>query len=180
MPTKKEKPPKATKQRRASKRSSTRPHTLTIGYSTKSGRWSSSSPAGRLIAAAWKGAPQKDACAFAGISTRTFQLWRTAWSDLDPTADDHTGTDALLLRFFRLYDDAAASLMVDIVGSWAETAKTDWRAAQAFLARRDPEAWGDPAKRVELTGAEGEPVAVSSPVASIVAAAIARATAEAE
>lgn len=142
--------------------------------------WGEGSPAARLIEAAGKGAPQKDACAFAGISPRTFQLWRSAWSSLDLDADNHESTDALLVRFFRLYDDADAALTVEIVGSWADQAKEDWRAAERFLARRDPEGWGDPKTRLEVTGADGGPVAVSSRVGDIVATAVARARGEAE
>ena len=135
---------------------------LSIGYIKKSARWKADAPAARLIEAARRGAPQKSACEYAGISPRTFQLWRTAWSGLDLDAE-HTRNDALLVRLFHLYDDAAASLKVELIGSWADAAKTDWRASQAFLSRRDPEHFGDPKTRLELTGAEGGPVAVASP-----------------
>ncbi len=170
------------KGRPSSRRPPVRPHTLSIGYKATAkadAYWSPDSPAGRLIEAVGKGAPQSSACAYAGIVPRTLQHWRTALNALDAD-DEHQGDDLRLVRFFRLFDEAAAALTVELVGSWADAAKSDWRAAQAFLARRDPTEWGDPAKRVELSGPDGAPVAVTSPVAAIVAAASARAIAEAE
>lgn len=135
-----------------------RPHTLSIGYDEAGeGSWQEGSPGARLLEAARRGATQVAACAYAGISPRSLQAWRAEWKALDPAATDRDG-DERLLRFFRMYDNALASVELRLLGSWVEAAESDWRAAQAFLARRYPERWGDPAKRLEISGPNEGPI----------------------
>ena len=151
------------------------PHTLSIGYQPTTGTWSDGSPAACLIEAAERGAPQAAGCEYAGNVPRTLQLWRVTHDALDPGAD-HQDDALRLIRFFRQFDAARSRVKIDLIGSWADAGRSDWRAAQAFLARRYPSEWGDPARRIEVSGPGAGPVEIElTPVAEIMASAAERA-----
>jgi len=107
---------------------------------------------GRLIAAAERGLDHDAMADVAGISRATFYNWMAK------------GRQAKSGKFFELLDALTRAKSVGedaLVALIEHHAKKDWRAA-AFLAEcRRPDRYGRK-RRVELTGADGGPVAVSS------------------
>ena len=160
-------------------------HTLLEGYNAKkkSDWWEPDSPAGRYLDAIDQGLPKRLAARSAGVSVSAVLKWRIAFDAIDQSAPKLKVSERMIVRFFRSVADAEARLARDLVSAWKEQATAgDWRAAKELLARRFPDDMGDPASRVELTGAGGGPVAVVSDpdLADLVATAKARAMSEGE
>jgi hypothetical protein len=106
---------------------------------------------------------QRTACRAAGVSEWTFHDWKKKG---DQAREDKEGGIALtetqeeLLWFVDELDEARAKAEATLVARWyTEAADGDWRAAERFLAKAFPERWSDPATRLEITGAQGGPVA---------------------
>ena len=106
---------------------------------------------------------QRTACRAAGISEAQFYKWKRegeeARDDLD-NGIELTETQEELVWFVNELDEARAKAEAALVARWyTEAADGDWRAAERFLAKAFPERWADPATRLEVTGANGGPVA---------------------
>jgi len=106
---------------------------------------------------------QRTACRAAGVSEATFYEWKrkgeAARDDLD-NGMALTQTEEELVWFVNELDEARAKAEAALVARWyTEAADGDWRAAERFLAKAFPERWADPATRLEVTGANGGPVA---------------------
>ena len=114
----------------------------------------------KLIAA---GNYQRTACRAAGISEWTFNEWRKKGEQAREDQENGvalTETQEELLWFVNELEDARAKAEAALVARWyTEAADGDWRAAERFLAKAFPERWSDPATRLEITGAQGGPVA---------------------
>lgn len=157
-------------------------HTLLDGYNAKrkSDWWEPDSPGGRYLDAIEQGLPKRLAAQAAGVPVSAVLKWRIAFDAIDQSAPKFKVSERMLVRFFRSVADAEARLARDLVSAWKNEATAgDWRAAQALLARRFPDDLGDPAARVELTGAGGGPVSVVTDpgLSELVATAKARAMA---
>ena len=106
---------------------------------------------------------QRTACRAAGVSEWTFHDWKKKGEQA--REDEQNGialseTQEELLWFVDELDEARAKAEAALVARWYnEAADGDWRAAERFLAKAFPERWSDPATRVEVTGAQGGPVA---------------------
>lgn len=157
-------------------------HTLAEGYNPKrtADWWDEGSPAARYLDALAEGVPKRLAAQAAGVTDSAVLKWRKVAEAVDPTMKP-TASHLMHLRFFRSVDDTEAALAMELISAWKTEARTDWRAAKEFLARRFPHDLGDPASRVELTGADGGPLTVTDPeLSNLVATARARTRAEAE
>lgn len=114
----------------------------------------------KLIAA---GNYQRTACRAAGISEWTFNEWRKKGEQAREDKENGvalTEVQEELLWFVNELEDARAKAEATLVARWyTEAADGDWRAAERFLAKAFPERWSDPATRLEITGAQGGPVA---------------------
>ena len=106
---------------------------------------------------------QRTACRAAGISEWTFNEWRKKGEQAREDQENGvalTETQEELLWFVNELEDARAKAEAALVARWyTEAADGDWRAAERFLAKAFPERWSDPATRLEITGAQGGPVA---------------------
>ena len=106
---------------------------------------------------------QRTACRAAGVSEWTFHDWKKKGEQA--REDEQNGialseTQEELLWFVDELDEARAKAEAALVArGYNEAADGDWRAAERFLAKAFPERWSDPATRVEVTGAQGGPVA---------------------
>mgnify|MGYP003646666198 CR=1 FL=1 len=114
----------------------------------------------KLIAA---GNYQQTACRVAGISNYTLYDWKKKG---EAAREDKENGIALTeaqeeyLQFLNDLEEARAASEATLVARWyTEAADGDWRAAERFLAKAFPERWSDPATRLEITGANGGPVA---------------------
>lgn len=106
---------------------------------------------------------QRTACRAAGVSEWTFNDWRKKGEQAredKQSGIELTGVQEELLWFVDELDEARAKAEAALVARWYnEAADGDWRAAERFLAKAFPERWADPATRLEVTGAQGGPVA---------------------
>lgn len=106
---------------------------------------------------------QQTACRVAGISNWTFHDWRNKGEAArEDKQNGVTLTEAQeeYLEFLEALEEARAASEATLVARWyTEAADGDWRAAERFLAKAFPERWSDPATRLEITGANGGPVA---------------------
>ena len=130
-------------------------------------------PAGKLILPKEKremllklisaGNYQRTACRAAGVSEWTFNDWRKKGEQAREDKENGislSATQEELLWFVDELDEARAKAEAALVARWYnEAADGDWRAAERFLAKAFPERWSDPATRLEITGAQGGPVA---------------------
>ena len=130
-------------------------------------------PAGKLILPKEKremllklisaGNYQRTACRAAGVSEWTFNDWRKKGEQAREDKENGIAlseTQEELLWFVDELDEARAKAEAALVARWYnEAADGDWRAAERFLAKAFPERWADPATRLEVTGAQGGPVA---------------------
>jgi hypothetical protein len=106
---------------------------------------------------------QQTACRVAGISNWAFHDWKNKG---DQAREDKQNGIALneaqeeCLEWVEALEEARAAAEATLVARWyTEAADGDWRAAERFLAKAFPERWSDPATRLEVTGANGGPVA---------------------
>ena len=106
---------------------------------------------------------QRTAGRAAGISEWTFNEWRKKGEQAREDQENGvalTETQEELLWFVNELEDARAKAEAALVARWyTEAADGDWRAAERCLAKAFPERWADPATRLEITGAQGGPVA---------------------
>ena len=97
-----------------------------------------------IIDALAKGATRKDASESAGVSYASFIGWM------------HEGEEAkggTLFKFFKAVTKAEADLRAKLAGMIVyAAAQGDWKAAEAYLKRRDNANWGDK-QAVEHSGA---------------------------
>jgi len=83
-----------------------------------------------------EGATYKDAAAFAGISLSIFSEWMS--NGRNSTRKNK------FTEFLGAVEEANARCRVAMAAVITNAGKSgDWRAAESFLKRRDPEAWGD-------------------------------------
>jgi hypothetical protein len=106
---------------------------------------------------------QNAACRAAGISEWAFYDWKkrgeAALEDKAAGIPLNTMQEECLW-FLNELEEARAKAEATLVARWyTEAADGDWRAAERFLAKAFPERWSDPATRLEITGAQGGPVA---------------------
>jgi len=106
---------------------------------------------------------QRTACRASGISEWSFYEWKKRG---DAALEDQRAGIALTAQqeeyiwFVNELEEARAKAEATLVARWyTEAADGDWRAAERFLAKAFPERWSDPATRLEITGAQGGPVA---------------------
>jgi len=106
---------------------------------------------------------QRTACRAAGVSEWTFNDWRQKGEQAREDKENGlalTEVQEELLWFVDELEEARAKAEAALVARWYnEAADGDWRAAERFLAKAFPERWSDPATRLEITGAQGGPVA---------------------
>jgi hypothetical protein len=137
-----------------------------------------------IVDAMRSGATFTDACRLVGVSRNTANGWITrgraamrstglAEDVLDAAdswdAERVPARERPYARFTVVVADAAAFARVSLVGRIRAAAEPspaapsgDWRAAAWLLERTDPAAWGPPAKRMEVSGPGGEPIAVAA------------------
>ena len=101
------------------------------------------------------GATYKDAAAIAGVDYSTFNLWMK------------TGRNAerknKYSKFLEAVEYSNAKCRVSMAAVIRSEAKAgDWRAAESFLKRRDPENWGDKSKTDITSGGEKIVVTINS------------------
>jgi hypothetical protein len=85
-----------------------------------------------LVAAVRSGCFLNSACNAVGVSYKVFRDWMVK-GELAESGVYRDFRDAIAL--------AEAKLEVEIVASWREQARTDWRAAASYLALRFPQRW---------------------------------------
>jgi hypothetical protein len=89
------------------------------------------------------GATYNVAAAIAGVSYSAFNLWM------------QKGREATrknkYLQFLEAVETSNAICLAKMAEKMVKSADKDWRAAESFLKRRDPENWGDKSK-TDITG----------------------------
>ena len=95
-----------------------------------------------ILAALEVGNTRKDSALAAGMSFETFNEWRKDSAE-----------------FQWSIERAESKARQRFVGQWAVGASRDWRAAEAYLKRRDPENWRDPdgAPTVQILNVQTDP-----------------------
>lgn len=88
----------------------------------------------QLIAAARSGLFKQDCAICVGISPDTLDMWLRM--GLSPEAVNP------YLDFARIFCAQESAAQLPYVNSWRSAAMVDWRAASAWLATRNPDAWG--------------------------------------
>lgn len=100
-----------------------------------------------IIDALAMGCTRKDAAESAGVEYRTFLNWLQT---------GEAAKSGKFLQFFHAVTKAEAKARKLYTGTIAKAAADgDWRAAETFLKRRDPENWGDRSK-LDLTVSESD------------------------
>ena len=104
-----------------------------------------------IIDALAMGCTRKDAAESAGVEYRTFLNWLQT---------GEAAKSGKFLQFFHAVTKAEAKARKLYTGTIAKAAADgDWRAAETFLKRRDPENWGD---RQIIGGDANKPIVVKS------------------
>ena len=106
-----------------------------------------------IVNALAAGAAVKAAAGAAGISERTYYLWRER--------GEQEGADEAFLQFLQRTTRAREQGKVALTASIRKAAAEDWRAAAWLLERLEPEAWALK-RRLEHSGPEGGPVPVDT------------------
>lgn len=119
----------------------------------------------RIVQAVRAGAYYTHAAAYAGVHRATLYGWldrgRTERERLDADADAKPKkSEAVYLDIFDTLTRVEAEAVIEAVAHWKTAARSDWRAAKEWLARRHSEEWGDRA-RLEHTGPDGGPITLS-------------------
>lgn len=102
----------------------------------------------------------KQVCEYVGVSESTIYYWLKRGSEevlrleSNPKARPST-KEQPYVDFYYAMKRAENQSEVRAVGNWQKAMKDDWRAAREFLARRFPDRWSP---RIEITGAEGNPI----------------------
>ena len=111
------------------------------------------------------GLPIKRAAMIAGISEKTFHLWRSAgWGEIERTDEDSDAEMSFVVQFALQAEAAIAEYMRPLIKRIADAAlgkgKGDWRAAHAILAGRFPHEFSErvavaQSQKVEVSGGIG-------------------------
>jgi hypothetical protein len=109
------------------------------------------------------GAYIRQACEFVGISEASVYLWISRGSkeilrmETDAKAKP-SAKEKAYVEFYYAFKKAENASEMRAIAIWQQTMSDDWRAAKEFLARRFPDRWSP---RLEVTGADGQPVAMN-------------------
>lgn len=82
------------------------------------------------------------ACGLTGVDLRTFYRWRKRGKDKDSPKEYRLFAAAL--------SRAEGEAELRAVNAWTSSFERDWKAAQAYLARRFPERWGTAEQQVSV------------------------------
>lgn len=88
----------------------------------------------QIVRALTAGATRTDAVASVGVSYVSFLYW------MERGAKEKKG---IYSEFLKAVTNAEATVRIALANSLAVAGKTDWRAAEAYLKRRDRANWGD-------------------------------------
>lgn len=88
----------------------------------------------QIVRALTAGATRTDAAMSAGVHYESFLNW------FQRGAQSKSGQ---FFEFFKAVTNAEATVRIALANSLAVAGKTDWRAAEAYLKRRDRANWGD-------------------------------------
>lgn len=102
----------------------------------------------------------KQVCEYVGVSESTIYYWLQRGSKEILRLESNPRSKPLekekpYVDFFYDMKRAENQSEVRAVSSWQTAMRDDWRAAREFLARRFPDRWSP---RLEITGAEGNPI----------------------
>jgi hypothetical protein len=101
------------------------------------------------------GATRKSAVLAAGISYKTFLNWLDIGRMVRDGELRKTKTRNQFLQFLQSVEKSEHEAFVNYTKTIASAAaKGDWRAAESFLKRRDPDNWGDRQKTDITSGGE--------------------------
>lgn len=133
-----------------------RPSLLEEGFDPQTNRWAPKSPVDRLLAAVRGGAYYAKAAEFAGIGYSTLKRWTARGRNLDEEGvdlDHATPEDRPFRAFWAEFKRVDAEVHVEIAAMWRSVIveDRDWRAAERWLTKRDPEGWSDK-QTVEMAG----------------------------
>jgi len=113
----------------------------------------------KLLRAISMGQPFKRACPYAGVSYKTFCIWRQ-----QAQKDRDAGEDTIYTRFAFKVEQSTAEMEFRCLAR-IETGKTGWQGAAWKLERKWPENYAAP-QRIQITGkGEGPLQVVSGPEA---------------
>lgn len=103
------------------------------------------------------------ACQAAGVSESLFYEWQAAGREAaerrekGETLTDHQQT---LVEFLEGIHSTYTAVEVQSLAQIRAAGQKEWRAAAWIVERRNPQEWGPPTARTELTGAGGGPIQV--------------------
>ncbi len=80
------------------------------------------------------GASHRAVCRMVGLSERTFRYWRQ-WGREGTHGD-------IYAQFVNAVRAAESAVAFEMAQAWRLAAKSDWRAARAYLESRHPDEWG--------------------------------------
>ncbi len=101
------------------------------------------------------GATYKNAVGAAGIDYVTFLNWLEKGKKVQNGELRNTKANKMFLKFFKSVEKAKHKAFLGYTKTIAKAANSgDWRAAESFLKRRDPENWGDKSKTDITSGGE--------------------------
>lgn len=92
-----------------------------------------------------KGNTYQCACGIAGVSTATFALWMRQGREAAEKGD----TESRYFKFLQGVIKAEMDAEAEVVKYWHDCIPGNWQAARDFLARRNPDSWGNK-ERVEM------------------------------
>ena len=99
----------------------------------------------QIVRALTAGATRTDAAMSAGVLYDTFLNWM---------ARGAKSKSGQFFQFFNAVVNAEATVRIALANSLAVAGKTDWRAAEAYLKRRDRANWGDALQVSRMTDDE--------------------------
>ena len=99
----------------------------------------------QIVKALRAGATRTDAAHSAGVDYTSFLNWMDA---------GQKAKSGKFFEFFHTVTVAESEVRISLANSIAIAGKTDWRAAEAYLKRRDPLHWGDRVQVNRLTDDE--------------------------
>ncbi len=101
------------------------------------------------------GATYKNAVGAAGIDYQTFLNWLEIGRKVQDGELSKTKKRKIYFEFFVSVEKAKHKAFLGYTKTIAKAANSgDWRAAESFLKRRDPENWGDKSKTDITSGGE--------------------------
>ena len=100
-----------------------------------------------IVEAIELGVTYKDAVGAAGINYQTFLNWLETGERVRNKELRNTKANRIFLEFLESVERAKHTAFSEYTKTIHKAAKGgDWRAAESFLKRRDPENWGDSSK----------------------------------